>query len=222
MPKPIGHVPHNTKTSPTLGQRKSNALMSSLGGSRAKTYRSRIATALVLKAHVLACGGSSSVSLGKLNLGLFSWRTFQQSLFEGELQLLQRLPTWGITADGVLSALPTPVHLTPVPDGGVWPTPVATDSTNRLPPKNPVFLSTGLVRQQNTEYQSQVRLGQAVKLFGDTQAFLNPDWVEALMGYPPSWTDLSSPAGRTLRLIRGNHPDKWYLVRQIGRTVFTP
>lgn len=72
----------------------------------------------------------------------------------------------------------------------MWPTPTVNDSKNStLPPSQ--------VKHDNLP-GALIRSGQ--QLGGS----LNPDWVEALMGWPPGWTSLGKQDGKTASLE--SHP----------------
>ena len=97
------------------------------------------------------------------------------SLFEAESELLPTLPRWGMWADGVLYRLPTPELHTAASVGGVWPTPIASDSPNRQAPNNPIILSTGLLKHRlgDLTHGKTARLSETVKFWSTPMA---SDW----------------------------------------------
>jgi len=97
---------------------------------RAQIYPRPTQKVKVLTEKIAAYGRKCGVSLAKFDRDSHSWRTPQTSLIKGVSESLQTLPPWGMTAGGVLSALPTPERLTCVRGGGAlpWLTPKATDT----------------------------------------------------------------------------------------------
>lgn len=81
-----------------------------------------------LPGSALAFGGRSIEPLASYDPDSRSWRTSQQSLFEGCQRSLDRFPKSGITVDGFLYELPTLGRLTEGRGGLVWPTAQARDS----------------------------------------------------------------------------------------------
>lgn len=71
-------------------------------------------------------------------------------------------------------------------DGGKgrWPTPCASDDRDRGTADSPV-----IARRR--------AIGKQVMLSMTMPGRLNPDWVEALMGFPPGWTRTGGPSGET-------------------------
>lgn len=72
---------------------------------------------------------------------------------------------------------------------GLWPTPAAQDGKNASLPSSQATRDTlpgELLREQEKGY-------------------LNPEWVEALMGFPPGWTDIDGPPCLENDSTTGNH-----------------
>jgi hypothetical protein len=67
-------------------------------------------------------GGNSQGSLARWDRGTYSWRTAQCLLFEEGCELLETLPSWGMTVAGELWELTMLGHLTGGSESGLWPT----------------------------------------------------------------------------------------------------
>lgn len=114
--------------------------------------------------------------------------------------LLQRLPKWGMTANGELWRLPTLVPPISGIGGGVWPTPNVPNG-GRVIPEGAAW--SGKAAYLSDGRKVQVTLAEVVKRKEDgtpyqtqTTGMLNPAWVESLQGYPAGWTELDpSPSG---------------------------
>jgi hypothetical protein len=84
--------------------------------------------------------------------------------------LLVTWPKWAMCAEQELYLLPTPEPLTSVRDGGLWPTPDASDTVQRQP-GNAIITRNGTVRHRNRRGgQSFMRLSQTVKYWASPQA----------------------------------------------------
>jgi len=108
-------------------------LTSWLAASRART------SALQEKARALtesapACGPTWRGSLAKFDPASSSWRTVQPSLLEDWAECSVTWPRSGMTADGLCWELPTLAPRISVTDSGLWPTPVASDTSSRTKP----------------------------------------------------------------------------------------
>jgi hypothetical protein len=75
---------------------------------------------------------------------------------------------------------------------GLLPTPVASDWGSRKPSSRPHLTANGTFRHLNAQgKQSFMRLSQVMKLYARRDdGLLNPDFVEWLMGYPVSYTNI--------------------------------
>lgn len=131
-------------------------------------------------------------SLAKYDRDSRSWRTAQYSLLEGSAEYSETWPAWGSMRNGECWERTMPELRTCGTDYGLWPTPCATDSSDRKvsarmhETKNGTFKHIG---ENGT--LSQVRLSQVVKhRTPDGVGRLNPDWVEWLMGWPIGHTEL--------------------------------
>jgi hypothetical protein len=149
--------------------------------------------------NVLVFGGSFTVLSTSYDPGSSSWKTSQQSLFEGFQQSLEVLPKSGMTVSGRLYQLHKPEP--PISDAGGLQSRTqqpldTTCGTNSLLPTPTVNES-----KNNPSGASQwARNGslnvEAAKMHGlnkitgkDFQ--LNPQFVEEMMGFPIGWTDLN-------------------------------
>jgi len=68
-------------------------------------------------------GGKCTGSLAKYDPESRSWKTRQRLLFGVDFELLDRLPNWGMTVDGELYRLKTPVLRTDEGESGLWRSP---------------------------------------------------------------------------------------------------
>lgn len=76
-------------------------------------------------------------------------------------------------------------------DEWLWPTPTVHGNDNRagISPK----AGDGIATAVKAEHPELARVG-----------YLNPDWVETLMGFPPGWTECRGPRRAVRRSTRGN------------------
>ncbi len=150
---------------------------SSAAASPAKTCRAQ-GRRLVSMVSESVFGGSSRESFASFDPESWSWRTSQRSLISGWTTFSDPFPIAGTMRSGRAFALPTLVLHTAASDcsssPGAWPTPCASDHHGSYRPG-----------------QRRGQLGDAVQCHGR----LNPDWVEALMGFPPGWTRIDGPSG---------------------------
>lgn len=143
---------------------------------------------------------ASEVGSGRKWLGLLarydrdssSWKTPQSLLLGGWGEFSETWPAWGSMRTGECWERTTPELRTCGTAYGLWPTPCATDSSDRA-------VSARMHETKNGTYKhigkngvlSQVRLSQVVKhRTPDGVGRLNPDWVEWLMGWPIGHTEL--------------------------------
>jgi hypothetical protein len=134
-----------------------------------------------------------------------SWRMYGDiSLWEGP-PCLENLPKSGMTRNGVLyqqpdwvppidatgsSLLHTPTakanQMAPSMKSGWWPTPTAHG-------ENTATRNEAHVRRLESGMRYSSRLSQAIAL-NEPKAtgYVNPAWVEWLMGFPLGWTDLEA------------------------------
>jgi hypothetical protein len=80
------------------------------------------------------CGGTWRGSLAKFDPVSCSWKTAQLSLIEDLEPCSVTWPRSGMTVDGLCLELPTLGRRTSVTGSGLWPTPVASDTSSRTKP----------------------------------------------------------------------------------------
>jgi hypothetical protein len=113
-----------------------------------------------------------------------SWRMSQGCLLAGTQESLsQTWPTWGMWANGECYELPSSALPTVVPDGGLLPTPTATD-WKRTPMKASYANRPSLLGVVDDLAK------WAVRNSGLAHARLVPDLWEWAMGWPLMWTEL--------------------------------
>jgi hypothetical protein len=158
-------------------------------------------------------------SFAKYDRDSSTWKTAQCSLVEDLEKYSETWPKWGSMRNGGAYLRPTPELRTFESESGLWPTPCASDNSDRQVSKTVHITANGLPKHvaPNGE-KSQMRLSQAVKMWptvcardyrhpgrswlertgskaGDVLPQevggpLNPNWVEWLMGWPIGWTAL--------------------------------
>lgn len=142
----------------------------------------------------VGCGPKWQGSFAKYNPDSCSWKTHQLSLVEGLDEFSETWPKWGSMRNGECWELTTPGLRTCATDYGLWPTPCASDSSDRKASPRPHLTKNGTIKHiGKSGVMSQIRLSQAVKHFAapeDTDGPLNPSWTEWLMGWPIGQTDL--------------------------------
>lgn len=190
---------------------------SSAAASPAKTCRAQ-GRRLVSMVSEAVFGGSSHESFASFDPDSWSWRTSQRSLISGWTTFSEAFPIAGTMRSGRAFALPTLVLHTAASDcsssPGAWPTATASDangsgSRNTATSKaHPGTSLTDAVRGDGgtgrwptpcaSDHHGSYRPGQRRGQLGDAvqcHGRLNPDWVEALMGFPPGWTRIDGPSG---------------------------
>ena len=171
------------------------------------------------------CGPQQSTLFGLLDLPAFCLKTYLAcSDSSTQRQFSHSLPAWGMISNmalypqpmwepdtlesdcGLLEREPDGVNFHHTPntsgmDGGSnsrralakrqanWPTPQAADDRDRGNMSNPCI-------QRRADIGKQLMLSQVVDA---NSGALNPDWVEWLMGWPVSWTDIKPLAELTWR-----------------------
>lgn len=194
-----GRMHRHSRMSTKSGRTIFRSLMSSVVDSHAKMFHLPETAPVWKKAHALVCGQNSGALLANFDPERLSWRMLQGFSLWGEVQLLETLPDWGTWGDGELFKLPTPMLPTPANGFSLWPTPDATDNrVRRLNTERVLIRKTGAIRYispktTNSGTTSQIRITQAVAFIEgmnyDTHE-VNIEWDEAVMGFPPGWTDL--------------------------------
>ena len=160
----------------------------------------------------LVFGGKCTESLAYWNPESSSWRMSQQSLLWVAPMSLEALPKSGMTVNGRLYQLHNVEHPTEEEDGLVLPTPTASDPDKHgsgglhrmivqgkkyskgdhryLPtPTAHLHKEGGYPAEHNRKTQTlHVHLGAHHS--GENPKYLNPQFVEWMMGFPQDWTEL--------------------------------
>lgn len=179
-----GQMPLDTKTFESSAHTISQESTCSAGDSPAKTSRS-LARELALQVSAAVCGSSMRELLASYDHDSSSWRTSQRSLLAGSPECLVTLPRSGTIRSGSLCALPTLGHHTDANASSSWLTPRAIYGEH-----SGMKCTKHLTGQAIAESArpTPTRCGR-VALEHQPKGSLNPDWVEALMGFSPGWTD---------------------------------
>jgi len=123
------------------------------------------------------CGNTWQESLVKFDLDTLSWKT-HQCLWEEDLAPSSlTLPKWGMMRSGVLWERITSPLLTDETESGFWPTPTCHMAKEQDSPTE--------ARRNTPSIIHLVRGGDMTQ-----PRYLNPGWVEWLMGWPIGTTDL--------------------------------
>lgn len=201
MPDNTGPTQHSLPMFAPSEPTNSEPQMSFLAGSHVKISASP-GKALALLVNNLVYGTSSDGLLARFDPDSCSWRTFQLSLFGEEPKSLDILPRWGMTRGGELWQRPTPERPTSAAVGGAWVTATASDTISVRTPesmaahfaKHRPGRTTPPSLREHVQYgnnRSDLGLNGHVQYHGQpTGAYLNPEWVEMLMGYPAGYTEL--------------------------------
>jgi hypothetical protein len=204
--------PSGMMSAPSTESRGEERLMSSVVDSPAKTLVSQ-EKEQESQESVVDSGAKWHASFARWDRHSYSWKTRQCLLFEDLELSLETWPRWGMMQNGECSEPLIAVHLTNESVYGSWPTP-------RCQMTRPVrgradqpkghkgnLEEVVYVRTWPTpcasEYKenrtrplwkkgTQIWLTTAVLAGGKATplTYLNPNWVEWLMGWPIGWTDL--------------------------------
>lgn len=123
------------------------------------------------------CGASSRESFAWYDPATSSWRTLQGSFQWSSDAFSGTWPRSGSMRNGRCSAHPTQAPRTDASESSFspWPTPNAHDHGNRGTISDPCI-------------RRRADLGKQLDLSMLMEGALNPDWVEALMGFPAGFT----------------------------------
>jgi hypothetical protein len=199
------------------------------------SHASLIPTPVIEKARMIAgtCGLNSPELSASFDPDASCWKTSpvyatQLDLWTGQAALLtpsQSLETcskWVTWDEQALYLHPTPDFPTNANDGFAWPTPAASDTTNRQPPKTFVITAGGIPRHINSSgQQSQVRLSQAVMMYERNSDYLNPDWVDQLMGFPLGWSALHPSLAPDNHSTNGKPLERLRKVQLIAQSAYS-
>ena len=150
----------------------------------------------------LVFGGNVSESLASYDHESSCWKTSQLSLFEEDEKWLGRLPALGMTRNGKLYQLGCSVRLISANDGSqsvMLPTPTAkanqTGPTMRKHWKG--MLPTPSANEHKYRLKGNSQASRCLEAMArktvtttGEKMYLNPQFVEWMMGFPTGWTDL--------------------------------
>ena len=131
-----------------------------------------------MKGKNLVFGGKCTESLAYWNQESLCWRMSQQSLLWVEQMSLEALPKSGMTVNGRLYQLHNVEHPTEEIDGFVLPTPTAH-----------LFKEGGYPAEHKRDSPT-IHVVVGAKHSGQNPKYLNPQFVEWMMGFPQDWTEL--------------------------------
>lgn len=123
----------------------------------------------------------------------YSLKTSQQLRAEGDFELLEKLPRWGMIVDGVLYPLKALEQCTKEKDGFYWP---ATKAIAYLTYATPCASQANKPIREPSPSRQKKEHGEDIQ---DSVGRLNPSsigkklcpkWVSVLMGFPITWLDL--------------------------------
>ena len=171
-----------------LGRTTLSQLTSSVEGSLVRTSPSQ-ERGKASKESAQGCGLSMPESFASYDHNTLSWKTCQHSLFGGLTELSESWPASGMIRNGRAYRLQLLVPHTE--DGGrlYWPTPTANKSIL-------CSLQAGIKEAKRLhpagKWTLWTRIAEEAWGRGVRSGFLNPTWVEWLMGFPIGWTELES------------------------------
>ena len=150
------------------------------------------------------CGHTWRGWLAKYDPDTSLWKTPQCSLLGEGQELLEILPKWGTTRDGLLWELPMLEPITKGTESGFLPTPNARDWKDTDKSGNRKSPGLGVVAHWPTPrtkgmcggsgswdlLKKNTTIEEARLMGAGNGGKLNPTWVEWIMGWPLGWTDL--------------------------------
>jgi len=149
-----------------------------------------------------ACGVKWQELSAKYDLDSRSWRTHLCLWDEALRWSSVILPKWGMTVSGVLFQHPTAERPISAKDSGLWPTQdtkgFANEESLRASRKKkeahwPTPTAHNAKEQDSPAESDRNTITLCAQARGGDQTlprYLNPEWVEWLMGWPLGWTDL--------------------------------
>lgn len=147
------------------------------------------------------CGPKCEGSLARWNPDLRLWKTRQCSLFGGLESFSENWPRWGLMRSGELWVHVTPVRHTNANEFGSWPTPT---KTVVLPPKGVNPMKHWQKRRRDFE-TGKSAFNPGLKLEVAVGGVPHPLFVEWLMGWPLTWTELQPLEMDKFRLWLRSH-----------------
>jgi hypothetical protein len=154
-------------------------LMWYLEGFPARTYP-QLERAQASLENEAGCGWKWRESSVKYDPDSRSWRTRQCSLFEDSEWFSETWPRWGMMRDGECWELPMSARPILERGSGLWHTP-RVQACRPCKPRTQQYCRNG--ENGNLEEQIAVQMGV-------TSGYLNPFWLEWLMGWPHGWSEL--------------------------------
>ena len=116
-------------------------------------------------------------SFAKFDRDTLSWKTVQYSLLGDSELFLETWPRWGSMHAGVSSRHPTPALPIFASESGLWPTPCASDNSDRQVSSNVHITANGLPKHVAANgLKSQMRPSQAVKMWPTPNASDSNKW----------------------------------------------
>ena len=167
-----------------------------------------------MKGKNLVFGGKCTESLAYWNQESLCWRMSQQSLLLVEPMSLEALPKSGMTANGRLYQLHNVEHPTSEKGGFVLPTPTASDPDKHgtgglhrrlvrgqtyssgdhrmknLPTPTAHMFKEGGYPAEHKRDSPTIHVVVGAHHSGENPKYLNPQFVEWMMGFPQDWTEL--------------------------------
>ena len=140
-------------------------ILASLSHSPADTVKARRTRA--------TSGPGSETPLAFLDPVTQSWKMYKATSALAELPSLEKLPSSGMTVNGVLYQRPLWERVTDETALSSWPTPVASGGLD-----GGAHSRASMKKLEGTPYEVP------------KTGLMNPTWVEWLMGFPLEWTDL--------------------------------
>jgi hypothetical protein len=189
------HSPYGTTCEPLTESRGVEWWILSLADSPAKIYP-QTEKGPDLPEREVGCGLKCRASLARFDRASFSWKT-HQFLLAGDLEKFSGTwPRWGIMHAGECWELVTPELVTKGNESGYWPTPQAHDCHKGAAKR---------VKRFGTKHGGRNLNDEVVKKEGLDGGWLNPQWVEWLMGWPMGWTDCGQSATDKFRQWCASH-----------------
>lgn len=130
------------------------------------------------------CGRSTGESLAKLDQNgcwLKMYQGYYQARMDGSFEEYSEIcPSWGLMLDGVLIR---PVGLEPYIDESEF---------SLLPtPTSSMWKGAAAKRYKGSKYYKASYTQEALRNGPDDARYINPNFVDILMGFPDKWTDLN-------------------------------
>lgn len=162
----------------------------------------RPASCEVFNAQAQDFGLNSPALLARYCRHSSSWKTLQQSLFSDWDISLAAFPAWGMTQDGVLSAVQKPAWTVMVNGSGCLRRPQAKDGRGFYK----VSMESTRKRMANPDRQMMLIHQLLLSAYPNMKAAVaNPPFWESLMDWPIGWTDLKPLAQDKFQVWLSSH-----------------